>query len=86
MAWAIEGTACELGCTSASCLATTHPIHVCAALSASRAVEEEGEEAEERGDQSPMGAKLRAWQRELKARLGQAMQQLEPDLAESLEA
>jgi hypothetical protein len=44
------------------------------------------EEAEERGDQSPMGVKLRAWQKELKARLGQAMQQLEPDLADTLEA
>lgn len=44
------------------------------------------EEGEERGDQSPLGVKLRAWQRELKVRLGQAMQQLEPDLADSLEA
>ena len=57
-----------------------------AALTAPRGAGEEGEEVEERGDQSPMGAKLRAWQRELKARLGQAMQQLEPDLAEGLEA
>ena len=29
---------------------------------------------------SPMTLKLRAWQAELKERLGQAMRQLEPDL------
>lgn len=54
------------------------------------AAEEDDEASEncdengERGDQSPMSAKLKAWQKELKRRLGQAMRQLEPDLLHAL--
>lgn len=36
---------------------------------------------EERADQSPMAQKLRAWQRELKSRLGNALKELEPESA-----
>lgn len=38
-----------------------------------------GDGSEERADQSPMALKLRNWQKELKARLGEALKQLEPE-------
>ena len=39
----------------------------------------------EGADQSPISSKLKAWQMELKERLGQAMKQLEPDLLEAID-
>ena len=39
------------------------------------------ERLEERGDQSPMAQNLKAWQTELKLRLGNALKELEPDSA-----
>ena len=39
----------------------------------------------ETADQSPVSSKLKAWQMELKERLGQAMKQLEPGLLETID-
>lgn len=51
----------------------------CAGRKASLNVQSSSGRLEERADQSPMAQKLKAWQKELKARLGNALKELEPE-------